>query len=208
MVALGAVLIASAAVATPPSGFSAETARGPLVDRPLAINWKFALGTRIKVQTKGAIEIANQRIAIEPGGTLGWHSHPGPTVVTVLRGTLSFYHAEHCTQEIEYGPGMSFSDMPDEIHLARNEGTQRDGVVRVLLGSAPDAAGGAPDRPALSGARLPASVARTGVGRRPRRPTPRTPPNRQVAMSEGGASVRLSPSTCLVRGEKGEQNGC
>jgi quercetin dioxygenase-like cupin family protein len=124
MVAIGAVLIATAAVATPPGNFSAETARGPLVDRPLDINWKFAPGTRIKVQTKGAIEIADQRIAIAPGGTLGWHSHPGPTVVTVLRGTLSFYHAENCTQEIEYRPGTSFSNMPDEIHLARNEGTE------------------------------------------------------------------------------------
>jgi quercetin dioxygenase-like cupin family protein len=35
---------------------------------------------------------------------------------------LSFYHAEDCTEEIEYTPGQSFSNMPDEIHLARNEG--------------------------------------------------------------------------------------
>jgi quercetin dioxygenase-like cupin family protein len=120
---LGAGLIGNA-LATPVSGASAETARGPLVDRPLAVNWKFAPGTRVKLQTRGPVEIADQRIVIAPGGTLGWHSHPGPTVVTILRGTMSFYHAEDCTQEIEYAPGMSLSNLPDEIHLARNEGTE------------------------------------------------------------------------------------
>ena len=97
---------------------------GPLVDRPLDVNWHFAPGVKVKLQTQGPIEVAYQRITIPPGGTLGWHSHPGPTVVTVFQGTLSFHHAEQCTQEIEYATGQSFSNMPDEIHLARNEGTQ------------------------------------------------------------------------------------
>jgi quercetin dioxygenase-like cupin family protein len=121
-VALIGGLIAGSALATPVINATAETARGPLVDRPLAVNWKFEPGNRIKLQTKGPMEIAFQRIAIAPGGTLGWHTHPGPTVVSVLRGPLSFYHDEACTEEIEFGAGTSFSNMPDEIHLARNEG--------------------------------------------------------------------------------------
>ena len=40
LVALGVGLIGNA-LATTPSGFTAETARGPLVDRPLDVNWKF-----------------------------------------------------------------------------------------------------------------------------------------------------------------------
>lgn len=123
LVALGVGLIGSA-VATPVISATAETARGPLVDRPLHVNWRFGPGTHVKLQTQGAVEIAAQRIVIAPGGTLGWHSHPGPTVVTILRGTMSFYHAEDCTQEIEYGPGTSFSNLPDEIHMARNEGSE------------------------------------------------------------------------------------
>jgi quercetin dioxygenase-like cupin family protein len=121
---VGAVLglVGGAALATPVINATAETARGPLVDRPLAVNWRFAPGNRVKLQTKGDVEVAFQRIVIQPGGTLGWHSHPGPTVVTVRQGTLSFYHAEDCTAEIEYATGQSFSNLPDEIHLARNEG--------------------------------------------------------------------------------------
>jgi quercetin dioxygenase-like cupin family protein len=123
LMALGVGLIGNA-LATPVSGASAETAWGPLVDRPLDVNWGFAPGTKVKLQTQGEIEVAVQRIVIQPGGTLGWHSHPGPTVVTIKQGTMSFYHAEMCTEEIEYETGDSFSNMPDEIHMARNEGSE------------------------------------------------------------------------------------
>jgi len=126
LVALGVGLIGNA-LATPasiPPLVTAETARGPLVDRPLDVNWKFAPETKVKLQTQGPIEVAYQRVVVQPGGTLGWHSHPGPTLVTILRGTMSFYHAEDCTMEIEYRAGQSFSNLPDEIHMARNEGTE------------------------------------------------------------------------------------
>ena len=113
----------STALGTGASGVTAETARGPLVDRPLDVNWHFGPGSKVKLQTSGPMEQAVQRIVATPGATFGWHSHPGPTIVTVLSGTLSFYHAEHCTQRINYTAGQSFSNMPDEIHLARNEGT-------------------------------------------------------------------------------------
>jgi hypothetical protein len=48
LVAVGAVLglVGGAALATPVINATAETARGPLVDRPLAVNWKFAPGNR------------------------------------------------------------------------------------------------------------------------------------------------------------------
>ena len=126
LVALGVALIGNA-LATPaslPPTVTAETARGPLVDRPLDVNWKFAPETKVKLQTQGPIEVAYQRVVVQPGGTLGWHSHPGPTLVTILRGTMSFYHSEDCTMEIEYRAGQSFSNLPDEIHMARNEGTE------------------------------------------------------------------------------------
>ena len=122
-----AVLLAFAvgtAFGTMSSGVSAETARGPLVDRPLAINMQLEdPRAKVKLQTKGPVEVAVQRIVAIPGATFGWHSHPGPTIVTVLSGTLSFYHAEDCTHRINYTAGQSFSNRPDEIHLARNEGT-------------------------------------------------------------------------------------
>lgn len=107
------------------NGVSAETARGPLVDRPLDVSMEFENGTKseVELKTKGPIDVAVQRIVAAPGGTFGWHSHPGPTIVTVLSGTLTLYHAEHCTTGIDYTAGQSFSNLPDEIHLARNNST-------------------------------------------------------------------------------------
>jgi quercetin dioxygenase-like cupin family protein len=126
LILVGLAMIGSglvgAALATPSIGVTAETARGPVVDRQLDFHVKFDPRTWVKVKTKGQIEIANQRIVAEPGATFGWHSHPGPTIVTVLRGTLTLYHATDCTHGVDFGPGTSFSNLPPEIHLARNEG--------------------------------------------------------------------------------------
>ena len=131
VVALAALLTASSGIAfgTGASGFTVETARGPLVDRPLDVNMHFGPGVWAKLSTKGPIDVAYQRIVISPGGTLGWHSHPGPTVVTVFSGTLSFYHAEDCTDRIGYSAGQSFSNLPHEIHLARNESATENVVL-------------------------------------------------------------------------------
>jgi len=122
---VGSALV-GAALATPPSGVTAETARGELVDRPLDVDMSFdATGkTRIELESEGRIEVAVQRIVAVPGATFGWHSHPGPTIVTVLKGTLTLYHDEDCTHGIPYKTGTSFSNLPHEIHLARNEGTE------------------------------------------------------------------------------------
>jgi quercetin dioxygenase-like cupin family protein len=111
------------AIGTPFSPLTVETARGPLVDRPLDVNLQFEDGSRVKLKTKGPIEVAVQRIVANPGETFGWHTHPGPTIVTVLSGTLTLYHAEDCTEGIDYTAGESFSNLPHEIHLARNEGS-------------------------------------------------------------------------------------
>lgn len=116
------VVVVGTALGTPSSGVSAETAFGPLVDRPLDVNMDFANDSEVELKTKGPIEVAVQRIVALPGATFGWHSHPGPTIVTVKTGTLTLYHAEHCTHGIDYTAGESFSNLPHEIHLARNEG--------------------------------------------------------------------------------------
>jgi quercetin dioxygenase-like cupin family protein len=109
---------------TPSSLLTVETARGPLVDRPLDVSIEFENGTKseVELKTKGPIEVLVQRIVADPGETFGWHSHPGPTIVTVSSGTLTLYHAEDCTKGIAYTAGQSFSNLPHEIHLAKNEG--------------------------------------------------------------------------------------
>jgi quercetin dioxygenase-like cupin family protein len=131
LIVLGGLLtvIAGIAFGTPSDPLTVDQARGPLVDRPLDVNMNFKDGSKVKLKTKGAIDVAVQRIAVDPGETFGWHRHPGPTIVTVKSGTLTLYHADDCTHGIDYTAGQSFSNLPDEIHLARNNSATQELVI-------------------------------------------------------------------------------
>src|SRR5262245_49243899 len=59
------------------------------------------------------------------GAHSGWHTHPGPSLITVLSGELTVYDAEDpmCTPTV-YHAGESFTDIGcGDVHLVRNEGT-------------------------------------------------------------------------------------
>ena len=63
-----------------------------------------------------------QQIVIGPGGHTGWHSHPGPVVVVVKTGALTFYSSEDptCTGRT-FTAGQAFIDSGQgHIHIARN----------------------------------------------------------------------------------------
>ncbi|MFN2469436.1 MAG: cupin domain-containing protein [Gaiellaceae bacterium] len=64
-------------------------------------------------------------MTIAPGGHTGWHTHPGPVVVTVKTGTLTFYDAndQECRPR-PFNAGEAFVDRGGgHVHIARNEGT-------------------------------------------------------------------------------------
>jgi quercetin dioxygenase-like cupin family protein len=79
----------------------------------------------IKLQTKDALDVATQQIVIAPGGTTGWHSHPGPVLVTVKSGEVTLVYADDATcQGRTYRAGESFVDRGDEhVHTALNRGS-------------------------------------------------------------------------------------
>jgi quercetin dioxygenase-like cupin family protein len=61
-----------------------------------------------------------------PGGTSGWHSHAGPSLIFVLNGTVTNYSSDDPTCSPKtYGKGSSFVDAGgDDVHMLRNEGTE------------------------------------------------------------------------------------
>ena len=120
---LAAVVVVSVAIATPSAGVTAETYRGN-VQGQLNLFTQFSPGVSARIKTKGAFEIAVQKIVAQPGATFGWHYHPGENVNVVAQGTLSLYHAKKCTLEVTHPTGSGFTTSPDEVHLARNEGTE------------------------------------------------------------------------------------
>jgi quercetin dioxygenase-like cupin family protein len=103
------------AVATPVIGGVGETVARVPVNEP------------IKIKTFHTSDFVVQKITIAPGGTLGWHTHPGPTIVAVVEGTLVLSHA-NCTSET-FQAGVGFFQPADEVHVARNPSAHDQTVV-------------------------------------------------------------------------------
>ncbi len=131
--ALGALTLAAivplfptAAVATPPEGIVSSTvfATAGFVDTT-NLKFKIAGQTQEVVAVRNAADTIVHQVIIAPGGFTGWHSHPGPAVVLIKSGTLSFYDSEDptCTVRI-YSAGEAFIDRGQgHVHIGRNEGS-------------------------------------------------------------------------------------
>jgi hypothetical protein len=82
---------------------------------------------QVRIGAKGATDVHVVENIIAPGGTFGWHSHPGPSLVTVKSGTLSVYHGSDCTSPEQIGPGSplgsTFVDQGHDLHMVRNNST-------------------------------------------------------------------------------------
>ena len=106
------VLSATPGVATPPSG---------------AANVTLARGTD---QTAGTIplqertDVVAAQITIQPGGSSGWHMHPGGAIVIVKQGEVTVYRSigSQC-DATTYTAGQAFIERPGEVHDAVSTGS-------------------------------------------------------------------------------------
>jgi hypothetical protein len=48
----------------------------------------------IEIRTKGLRDMPITSITVDPGGSFRWHTHPGPVLVAVSKGTLAVYQAD------------------------------------------------------------------------------------------------------------------
>jgi hypothetical protein len=69
-------------------------------------------------------DIVVVRNVVAPGGHSGWHYHPGPVLVTVTTGTITFYMGDDpaCTPHV-HPAGTTFFENGGMVGIARNEGT-------------------------------------------------------------------------------------
>ena len=70
----------------------------------------------------GGCDMAFQQLTIGPGGHTGWHTHPGPTFVSVAQGEGTLYHGIAGCPAHKYATGTSFFQPTTEVHNFRNEG--------------------------------------------------------------------------------------
>lgn len=75
-------------------------------------------------KTQGPSDLYLQNNTWQPGGSTGWHQHPGHSLIVITSGQVTQYHAD-CTPEV-YGPGTAngptLVDSGNDEHLIRNEG--------------------------------------------------------------------------------------
>ena len=112
--------------ATSPEGFTSTTvARGTLnaIDisnyfAPLKSDASLSLH-----ETRGTSDLYVQNNVWQPGGSTGWHSHPGHSLIIVTAGAVTDYegHDLDCKPHV-YTKGMGFVDPGgDHIHAIRRK---------------------------------------------------------------------------------------
>lgn len=116
-----ATLIMSPAVATPGSGFvGTQVAKGLYGDIEVKAKTD---SFDLKLKSTGASDIHVVRNAIAVGGHSGWHTHPGPSLITVTVGVITAYDGADplCSAKV-YHAGQGFLDPGSgDVHLLRNE---------------------------------------------------------------------------------------
>lgn len=86
-----------------------------------------------RAHSTDAVDVVVQRHDYAPGGSTGWHQHPGPIFITVTQGTLTFYEYNDptCSPHV-YTAGQGFVDTGDG-HIGRNETNQPASDVTVAI---------------------------------------------------------------------------
>jgi quercetin dioxygenase-like cupin family protein len=117
-----AAYAAGSVLATPPTGVtSIPLAQGQFDEinaKTLSSSWQ------ARIDTKGESDLYVLENKIAPGGSFGWHSHPGPSLVIVKTGALTLYRGDDpsCTPQV-IPAGSGFVDDGGDVHLVRNEGS-------------------------------------------------------------------------------------
>lgn len=108
-----AVVLTSAALpadATPNLGVSAEQLS------------KSTIAEQIHIAPDGPVDVQFSVLTVAPGGSVGWHSHPGDVLVNVAVGTATRYEGDdrHC-EPATFGVGQGWVEHPRHVHTVRNE---------------------------------------------------------------------------------------
>jgi quercetin dioxygenase-like cupin family protein len=139
---VGAIaLLVPQASATPQSGVTSVTiAQGAFDDIDVFAKTDLDPGVsrdfwKAMINTKGASHLYVLQNTVVPGGSFGWHSHTGPSLVMVISGTATEYEGNDPTSTPTYHPaGTTFVDAGEASgHLVRNDGTVNLVVIVVRL---------------------------------------------------------------------------
>lgn len=117
-VSIGSLLAFSGvALATMPSGLLMEPLARATIAKRVRVNTD-----NVTLKTRGRVDVLTQRITIQPYGHTGWHSHPGPVLVALERGSVISYES-NC-RPTAYSASQGFVDPSNRVHIMRNLGSE------------------------------------------------------------------------------------
>jgi hypothetical protein len=77
-----------------------------------------------QINTNGSSDLHVLENTIAPGGSFGWHRHPGPSLVIVKSGTATFYRADDATcSPVQVATGSGFVDHGGDEHVGATRAT-------------------------------------------------------------------------------------
>jgi quercetin dioxygenase-like cupin family protein len=112
---------AGLAWATPPAGLTSTNIVGPVMFGEFATkaetdDWA------VKMKSEGVSDVYVTHLKVAPGGHGGWHSHPGPSIISVKAGTATFYDDCDGFVRHQFPAGTGFVEDAGCGHLLANEG--------------------------------------------------------------------------------------
>jgi quercetin dioxygenase-like cupin family protein len=133
---------ASTVMATPQAGLTTSTVATASVPplqirsdyRPQQQTWPPSFWSAM-LRTHGITDLYVVDNVIAPGGTTGWHTHPGPSLIFVKSGTVTNYRVEtRGCAGVNYPAGTAFVDAGEnDIHELKNNTDEPVETVAVQL---------------------------------------------------------------------------
>jgi len=109
------------AQATDPQGLTTTIISGPTLLGEAHVHTESDVNS-VKLKTEGLSDVYVVYNKIAPGGHTGWHSHPGPSIISVKSGTATEYHGDDPTTPFVHPAGTSFVDDGEGAHIIVNYG--------------------------------------------------------------------------------------
>jgi hypothetical protein len=125
-------VFAAVTMASPPVGVTPTVlARGTF--DPFMVKSAESSPVDLQLKSKAPMDVVVRRHDYAPGSNTGWHQHPGPILITVTQGQLTYYEYDDptCTPHVVTA-GHGFVDTGDG-HMVRNETTQAAQDISVIF---------------------------------------------------------------------------
>jgi hypothetical protein len=123
VIAIGALdLVASGALtlASPPVGVT-PTLLGRGTYDEFKVRTPPGSAVDVKLEAKNPLDVVVRTHDYAPNSSTGWHTHPGPVLITVVQGEVTFYEYDDptCTPTV-VSAGQGYLDT-GHGHIGRNE---------------------------------------------------------------------------------------